>query len=66
VHYLGFVLSGKGVTASADKVKAVREYPTPKKVRNFTVFLGIVSFYRRLLSNFAEVAKPLTKLTRKD
>jgi hypothetical protein len=31
VHYLGFILSENGVAASADKVKAVREYPTPKK-----------------------------------
>ena len=28
VQYLGFVLSEKGVSASPDKVKAVRDYPT--------------------------------------
>jgi hypothetical protein len=34
VQYLGFVLSEEGVSASPDKVKAVRDYPTPKNVRN--------------------------------
>jgi len=63
VQYLGFILSEIKVSASTDKVKAVREYPTPKNVR---AFLGLASFYRRLVPNFAQIAKPLTTLTRKD
>jgi hypothetical protein len=38
VNYLGFVLSEKGVSASPDKIKAVRNYPTPKNVRTFAHF----------------------------
>jgi hypothetical protein len=30
VQYLGHVISRDGVIASPDKVKAVRDYPTPK------------------------------------
>jgi len=66
VQYLGFVLSENGVAAFADKVKAVREYPTPKNAEDVRTFLGLASFYRRLVPNFAEAAKPLTILTRKD
>jgi len=66
VQYLGFILSENEVATSADKVKAVREYPTPKNAKDVRAFLGIASFYRRLVTNFAEVAKPLTILTRKD
>ena len=66
VQYLGFVLSDKGVSASTDKMKAVREYPTPKNVKEVRAFLGLASFYRKLVPNFAEIAKPLTTLTRKD
>ena len=65
MQYLGFVLSENGVAASADKVKAVREYPTPKNAKDVRAFLGLASFYR-LVPNFAEAAKPLTILTRKD
>ena len=66
VQYLGFVLSEKGVSASSDKIKAVRDYPTPRNVKDVRAFLGLASFYRRLVPHFAEVAKPLTELTRKD
>jgi len=62
VQYLGFVLSENGVSASTDKVQAVREYPTPTNVTEVRAFLGLASFYRRLLPNFAQIAKPLTTL----
>ena len=60
VQYLGFVLSENGVSASTDKVKAIREYPAPTNVREFRALLGLASFYRRLVTNFAQIAKPLT------
>ena len=66
VQYLGFVLSEKGVSASPDKIKAVKDYPTPRNVKDVRAFLGLASFYRRLVPRFAEMAKPLTELTRKD
>ena len=62
VKYLGYVLSG--ASASSDKV-AVRNYPTPRNAKGVKAFLGLASFYRRLVPKFAETAKPLTKLTRK-
>ena len=66
MQYLGFVLSENGVSASTDKVKAVREYRTPINVREVSAFLDLCSFYRRLVSSFAQISKPLTTLTRKD
>jgi hypothetical protein len=61
-----FVFSEKGVTASTDKVKAVRNYPTPRNVKSVRAFLSLAYFYRRLVSRFDNVAKPLTELTSKD
>jgi hypothetical protein len=52
-----------GISYSPDKVKAVRQYPTPKNVKDVRAFLGLASFYRRIVPNFAELAKPLTRLT---
>jgi len=49
VQYLGYVLSEMGVSASANKVKAVREYPTPRNVRDVRDvrdFLELASFHR--------------------
>jgi hypothetical protein len=46
------------------KLKLVREYPTHKNVKDMSAFLGLASFYRRLIPKFADIAKPLTELTR--
>jgi len=64
--YQGFILSENGVAGSADKVKAVREYPTPKNAKDIRAFLRLASFYRRLVPKFVKAAKPLTILTRND
>jgi hypothetical protein len=66
VNYLGYVVSGDGVTASPEKVLAVRKYPVPNNVKEVRSFLGLASFYRRLFPRFAEIAKPITQLIRKD
>ena len=63
---MGFVLSERGVSASPDKVKAVKEYLAPKSVRDLRAFLGLCSFYRKLVPSFAQTAEPLTTLTRKN
>ena len=66
VSYLGYTLSSRGILSSPEKVKAVQEYPIPKNVKDVRAFLGLCSFYRRLVPKFADIAKPLTQLTRKD
>jgi hypothetical protein len=44
VQYLGFVLSEDGISASPDKVKAVKDYPVPQNVKDVRAFLGLASF----------------------
>jgi hypothetical protein len=53
VNYLGYVLSVKGDSASADNVKAVRNYPQPTNPKDVTAFLGLAAFYRILVPSFA-------------
>jgi hypothetical protein len=47
-------------------VKTIDNYPTPENSRDVRAFLGLASFYRKLISNFAETAKHLTALTWKN
>jgi hypothetical protein len=56
----------KGVKPDPKKVQAIREYPTPQTARDVRAFIGLAGYYRRHVQNFAEIAKPLTNLTRKD
>ena len=66
VEYLGYIVSRKGIRASPDKTKAVRNFPVPRTVKEVRSFLGLASFYRRLVPNFAQIAKPMSELLRKD
>jgi hypothetical protein len=38
----------------------------PRLVKDVRSFLGLASFYRRLVPHFADFAKPLTQLTKKE
>jgi hypothetical protein len=66
VEYLGYTVSREGIQASPEKTKAVRNFPVPRNVKEVRSFLGLASFYRRLVRNFAQHANPLTELLRKD
>ena len=47
-------------------MEAVREFPAPKTVQETRRFLGLASYYRRFIPNFARVVQPLHRLTCKD
>ena len=49
VEYLRYIVSRDGIRASPDKTKAVKIFPIPKNVKELLSFLGLASFYRRLV-----------------
>ena len=66
VDYLGHVVSADGIKTDPRKAQAVREFPTPRNVREVRSFVGLASYYRKFIPNFSKVAGPLHALTKKD
>lgn len=48
------------------KVQAIVDWPEPRKVKDVQSFLGFANFYRRFIEEYSEIARPLTRLTKKD
>jgi hypothetical protein len=66
VEYLGHICTPSGIRPDPNKVKAIKQYPIPKTVRDVRVFIGLAGYYRRHVRNFSEIANPLTDLTKRD
>ena len=62
IKYLGHIVSADGITVDPDKVKAVRDWPTPKDNTEVQSFIGLVNYYRRMIKDMARVAAPLTDI----
>jgi RNase H-like domain found in reverse transcriptase/Reverse transcriptase (RNA-dependent DNA polymerase)/Integrase zinc binding domain len=67
VKYLGFIIrAGQGICVDPKKVEAIRSWERPRSVKDVRSFLGFANFYRTFIPYFADLATPLTDLTKKD
>ena len=51
---------------SAEKVKAISDWPELRKVKDIQSFLGFMNFYCQFIHNYSNIDVPLMWLTRKD
>ena len=65
MEFLGHVVGTEGVKVDPKKVQAVKDWPTPKDVKEVRSFLGLTGYFRRFIRHYAHKALPLTNLTKK-
>uniref|UniRef100_A0A2M4CKM2 RNA-directed DNA polymerase n=1 Tax=Anopheles darlingi TaxID=43151 RepID=A0A2M4CKM2_ANODA len=66
ITFLGHLVENGRVSPGIEKVKAVKNFRVPKNVKGIQAFLGLTGFFRKFIKGYAEIARPLTDLLRKD
>ena len=62
IPILGIIVGKGQIKMEQEKIKAVKEWKTPTKVKNMESFLGFANFYRYFIQNFSHTVKPLNEL----
>jgi len=62
IPILGVIVGRGQIKMEQEKIKVVKEWKTPTKVKDVESFLGFANFYRRFIHNFSHIARPLNEL----
>lgn len=63
VTYLGHIVTPDGIQVDQSKIDAIKYWPVPVNIKQLRSFLGLCSYYRKFILNFAKVARPLNSMT---
>ena len=52
IHYLGHIISYKGISVDPEKIEAMRRWPTPRKLTDVRYFVGLAGYCRRFTEGY--------------
>ncbi|UYV80241.1 K02A2.6-like [Cordylochernes scorpioides] len=62
LEILGHITNQLGIKPAEHNIKAIRDFPLPKKIKEVQSFLGMCSYYRIFIKGFSKIVDPLTSL----
>ncbi|GMF44420.1 unnamed protein product [Phytophthora fragariaefolia] len=66
IPFLGCFLAKDGVRVIPEKVCAIAQWPVPVLQKDLRKWLGLANYLHKYSANYAEMARPLTNLLKKD
>ncbi|KAG6452699.1 hypothetical protein O3G_MSEX007747 [Manduca sexta] len=66
IEYLGYEISEKGIRPGHKKIEAVTKYKEPCNIHELRMFLGLTSYFRKFVKNYAILSHDLYQLLKKN
>ena len=65
IHYLGHIISKKGISVDPEKIESIINWPTPRNAIDVRSFMGLAGYYKRFIEGFSKVTHSITSLQKK-
>lgn len=65
VEYLGHVIGADGTKPCDTNIEKIRKFLPPRNSTEVRSFLGLTGYYRKYIIDYAKIASPTVKLTKK-
>ena len=66
IHYLGHLISEDVIRPLPGKLDSIKNMLAPKCMKEIKQFLGLTGYYRKFVPRFADISRPLTRLTKNE